>query len=258
MKKFITFAVIAALTISLLGFPAANYGADAPQAGGVTALKAKAFSDTAIRLTWKKAEQASGYEVYKYQPKKKKYSKVGTVKKNSFRCTKLKADTKYRFKVRAYVSQDGKSYYGAFSKAVKRKTQKSPGQKVIAKAKKKIGAKYKSGAAGPKAFDCSGFVYWVYKNADVKPKKKVKRTSCTGLYRSLKKHKVGSSIKSIKKAKAGDIIFFGRSKRMTHVAIYVGKGKLIHASTPKKGVVSANVKVIDKNGLKVAAIVRVL
>lgn len=258
MKRFITFAVIAALAISVLGCPTAGYGAETLKAAATTALKAKAVSDQAITLTWKKAEQASGYEVYKYHAKKKKYGKIAIVKKNSFKCTGLEADTKYRFKVRAYISKGGKTYYGAFSKVVKGKTKKSQGQKVVAKAKKKIGASYRAGAAGPKAFDCSGFVYWVYKNAGVKPKKKVKRTSSAGLYHSLKKHKVGSSIKSIKKAKEGDIILFTRGRSFSHAAIYAGKGKLIHASTPKRGVVSTSVKTLHNSGTKVAAIIRVV
>lgn len=258
MKKFVTFAVIAALAISILGCPTAGYGAEHLNVAAMTGLKAKAVSDQAITLTWKKAEQASGYEVYKYHTKKKKYSKIAIVKKNSYKCAGLEADTKYRFKARAYISKGGETYYGDFSKAVKTKTQKSQGQKVVAKAKKKIGASYRAGAAGPKAFDCSGFVYWVYKNAGVKPKKKVKRTSCAGLYHSLKKHKVGSSIKSIKKAKEGDIILFTRGRSFSHAAIYAGKGKLIHASTPKKGVVSTSVKTLHNSGTKVAAIIRVV
>lgn len=258
MKRFVTFAIVAALAISIFGCPIEGYGVETSRVAAATGLKAKAVSDQAIALTWKKAERASGYEVYKYHSTKKKYSKVATVKKNSFQCSGLKADTKYCFKVRAYVSQNGKNYYGAFSKVVKKKTQKSQGQRVVAKAKKKIGAGYRAGAAGPKAFDCSGFVYWVYKNADVKPKKKVKRTSCTGLYRSLKKHKVGSSIKSIKKAKEGDIILFTRGGSFSHAAIYAGRGKLIHASTPKKGVVTTSVKTLHNSGTKVAAIIRVV
>ncbi len=258
MKKSITFAVIAALTIGMLGCPVAGHGATEPQVAKTMGLKAKAVSDKAIKLKWKRTAQASGYEVYKYSPKKKRYKKIAVVKKNSFACKKLKADTKYRFKVRAYRSQDHQVDYGAYSKPVKRKTKKSAGQKVVAKAKTKIGAAYRSGAAGPNAFDCSGFVYWVYQHAGVKPKKKVIRSSCSTLYGSLKKYKVGSSIKSVKKAKAGDILLFTRGGHFSHAAIYAGKGKLIHAATPRRGVTTIRVKTLHNSGTKVAAIIRVL
>ncbi len=258
MRKSITFAIVAALTISILGCPLAGYGATAPQVAKTTGLKAKAVSDKTIKLKWKKTQQASGYEVYKYHRKKKTYKKIAVVKKNSFKCTKLKANTKYRFQVRAYVSQDHQFYYGPFSKTVKCKTQKSPGEKVVAKARKKLGAAYRSGAAGPNSFDCSGFVYWVYKSAGVKPKKRVIRSSCSGLYSSLRKYKVGSSIKSIKKAKAGDILLFTRGGHFSHAAIYAGKGKIIHASTPGKHVQTMRVKTLHNSGTRVAAIIRIV
>ncbi|MDE8735258.1 NlpC/P60 family protein, partial [Eubacteriales bacterium DFI.9.88] len=131
----------------------------------------------------------------------------------SYTDKKLKGNTTYCYKVRAYAEVNGVTYYGDYSAATKTKTKKSDSQKVVAKAKAKIGARYRSGGSGPKSFDCSGFVYWVYKNADVDAKKKVKRTSSAGLYSSLKKYKVGSSIKSIKKEKAGDIILFNMGVR---------------------------------------------
>ncbi|MCB6994190.1 NlpC/P60 family protein [bacterium 210820-DFI.6.37] len=283
-RKIISCAVTLAMIFSVLCFPALGYGTteteassaaqtetakagSAAQAAEKTAvpkvaktkgLKAKAVSSKTIKLTWKKTAGATGYEVYKYSKNKKKYVKVKTTKKRSYKSTKLRADTAYRYKVRAYVSKNGKKYYGSFSKSVKRKTQKSDGQKIVATARKKIGASYRSGGSGPNAFDCSGFVYWVYKNSNVKEKKKVARTSSAGLNTSLKKYKVGSSIKSVKKAKAGDIILFTRGGRYSHAAIYAGKGKIIHAANPRKGVVSQSVKQLHNSGTRVASIIRIV
>lgn len=288
-RKLISCAVTLTMIFSVLCFPALGYGTTekgastaaqeetvkitseaaesivkeaaepvVPQIAKTTGVKAKAISSKTIKLTWKKTAGATGYEVYKYNKNKKKYVKVMTTKKRSYKSTKLKASTTYRYKVRAYVSQDGKNYYGSFSKAVKKKTKKSDGQKIVATAKKKIGAKYRAGGSGPNSFDCSGFVYWVYKNSDVKEKKTVVRTSSAGLNTSLKKYKVASSIKSIKKAKPGDIILFTRGGRYSHAAIYAGKGKIIHAANPRKGVISQSVKQLHNSGTRVASIIRVV
>ena len=288
-RKLISYAVTLAMIFSVLCFPAFGYGTteqetpsteanaaaaesaantaktkttaakmERPKLAKTTGLKAKAISSKTIKLTWKKTAGAAGYEVYKYNKKTKKYVKVKTTAKRTYKSTKLKADRKYSYKVRAYAVQNGKKYYGAFSKKVRKKTQKSDGQKIVATAKKKIGSRYRAGGSGPNAFDCSGFVYWTYKISVVKAKKRVVRTSSAGLNISLKKYKVGSSLKSIKKAKAGDIILFTRGGRYSHAAIYSGGGKIIHAANPRKGVISQSVRQLHNSGTRVAAIIRVV
>ena len=228
-----------------------------PQLAKTTKVKAKKVDSDTIKLTWAKVRGASGYEVYKYSGKAKTYKKIKTTKATSTKSTNLKADTAYRYKVRAYTSQDSKIYYGKYSNSAKGKTDKSDGQKIVLKAKKKIGAKYRAGAKGPNAFDCSGFVYWVYKNAGIDPRKAVLRTSSAGMYLALRKYTVGTSIHSVKKAKPGDIILFKRGGRYSHAAIYSGRGKIIHAATPRKGVVMQSVKQLHRSGTRVAAIIRV-
>lgn len=267
-RKIVTCAVALLMTAGVFCSPVHGHGAEktqveqasekTPQVARPTKVKAKAISADTIKLSWSKAAGASGYDIYRYSPKKKAYRKIGSTAKTSFKSGKLKANTSYRFRVKAYAAQDGKKYYSDFSKTVKKKTEKSDGQKIVAKARKKIGCSYRAGASGPKAFDCSGFVYWVYKNADVDTKKKVKRTSSAGLYQSLKKYKVGSSIKSVKKAEPGDILLFKRGGSFSHAALYAGKGKLIHAANARKGVISQSVKQLHNSGTRVAAIIRVV
>ncbi|MDE8732075.1 NlpC/P60 family protein [Eubacteriales bacterium DFI.9.88] len=259
-KKMVTYAVTLAMMFSIFCLPAAVHGADGkdPQVAKTTGAKAKATSGSTIKLTWGAVSGADGYAVYRYNSKKKQYKELTTTSQTSYTDKKLKGNTTYRYKVRAYAEVNGVTYYGDYSAATKTKTKKSDSQKVVAKAKAKIGARYRSGGSGPKSFDCSGFVYWVYKNADVDAKKKVKRTSSAGLYSSLKKYKVGSSIKSIKKAKAGDIILFKRGGRYSHAAIYAGSGKIIHAANARKGVCAQSVKQLNNSGTRVAAIIRVV
>ncbi len=224
----------------------------------VTGLKAKTMSDKAIKLTWQKVKGATGYQVYRYSKAKGKYVHCFTTKKLTLTNKGLKASTVYNYKVRAYKVKDGKKYFGAFSKMAKSKTAKSDQAKISSLALKKVGSQYKSGAKGPTKFDCSGFVQWVYKNAGVDTKVEVPGGSSAGMYSELDDQMIGSSIKSISKAKTGDIIFFKSGSRVSHVGIYYKDGKMIHAANPKKDVCVEKVSDYERWGLEVVGIARVL
>lgn len=95
----------------------------------------------------------------------------------------------------------------------------------------KVGKPYRYGAAGPNAFDCSGLVHWTYKQLGVK----LPRTS-----RAMSQ--VGKPV-SRANLQPGDLVFF--YKPVSHVAIYIGNGKVVHASTS-----GSPVKVSDLKGKK--------
>ncbi|MGG4505052.1 C40 family peptidase [Heyndrickxia sporothermodurans] len=100
---------------------------------------------------------------------------------------------------------------------------------VIKEAKKHIGTPYKWGGVTPKGFDCSGFVYYSFK----KNGKKLPHSS-SAMY------KKGTKVKK-SKLKPGDLIFFKTNGRsISHVAIYIGKNKVIHSVS--KGVKIDNLK----------------
>lgn len=100
---------------------------------------------------------------------------------------------------------------------------KSRAEKVLAFAKKQLGKPYKYGATGPKAYDCSGLTQASYEAAGVT----IPRTAA-------QQSTFGTKVKK-SKLKAGDLVFFYGSKP-SHVAIYVGDGKVIHAPRPGKKV----------------------
>ena len=106
----------------------------------------------------------------------------------------------------------------------------SKGQQVVNYAKKFVGNKYKYGGTSlTKGADCSGFTLSVYKKFG----KKLPHSSSG-------QRKVGKKVSGgIKKAKAGDIICYSG-----HVAIYMGKNKIVHASNsakyPKGGIKISN------------------
>ena len=126
--------------------------------------------------------------------------------------------------------------------------------KVIKAARKKLGCAYVSGAEGPRAFDCSGYTYYIYNKVSSVKKigtKRFSRNSAQGNYYSLKKYDIG---RNVKKAQPGDIMLFSRSggkSGIYHAALYYGNGKIIHASSPSTGVIISYIA-----HRKVAAIIR--
>lgn len=109
---------------------------------------------------------------------------------------------------------------------VQASTTKTEKRNAIVKlAKKQVGKRYVFGATGPYAFDCSGLVQYVYKNAGHKV---LPRTT----YQQVN---IGKRV-SMNKLKKGDLLFWGSASAPHHVGIYVGGGKYVHAATPSQGV----------------------
>ena len=90
----------------------------------------------------------------------------------------------------------------------------------------RLGAPYRWGAAGPGAFDCSGLVYWSYRQIGTT----LPRSSAA-------QSRVGTPV-SKGALQPGDLVFFYRP--VSHVAIYIGGGRVVHASTAGKPVKISN------------------
>lgn len=84
----------------------------------ISKVKAKSVTASSLKLNWKKVSSATEYEIFQSSDKKE-WTKIKTVKENSFTVKNLKADTVYFFKVRA-VNSTGK---GTASPALKQKTK---------------------------------------------------------------------------------------------------------------------------------------
>lgn len=87
----------------------------------------------------------------------------------------------------------------------------------------KIGCPYVRGAGGPDRFDCSGFVYWCLNRVGVK-------VSYMSSYK-WRTTELFPRINSFDEIQAGDIIVFRMDEYRGHVAIAVGEGKMIDASS---------------------------
>jgi len=85
---------------------------------------------------------------------------------------------------------------------------------VLALALAQQGKPYIWGASGPNGFDCSGLVYWVFRQFGIYLSRTI-----GGQYRA------GSPI-SKSNLQPGDLVFF---KNFTHVGIYIGNGNFVHA-----------------------------
>ncbi|MDP1512998.1 C40 family peptidase [Paenibacillus sp. CMAA1739] len=99
----------------------------------------------------------------------------------------------------------------------------SVGQKVIDYGKKYMGTPYKFGASTSttRNFDCSSFMKHIFKKYGVD----LPRTS-------VEQSKVGHAV-SKSNLKKGDLVFFSSGSRatghnITHVAVYMGGGKILH------------------------------
>ncbi|MFE3754585.1 NlpC/P60 family protein [Nocardia tengchongensis] len=98
---------------------------------------------------------------------------------------------------------------------------KTAGQRAVDAARTKIGADYRAGGNGPDSFDCSGFVQWSYREAGVE----VPRTSYSQL-------SAGTPV-TLDELEPGDLVsYYGGG----HSAMYLGDGKVIHASDYGSGV----------------------
>ncbi|MGW3072140.1 MULTISPECIES: NlpC/P60 family protein [unclassified Kitasatospora] len=111
------------------------------------------------------------------------------------------------------------------------------GAAALAAAVRMIGSPYVYGATGPHAFDCSGLMYYSWRQAGVT----LPRTSQAQAY-------AGQRI-SLSEARPGDLVIFYRD--MHHVGMYAGGGVIVHAPRP-----GAKVRYESVTAMPVSGVVR--
>jgi cell wall-associated NlpC family hydrolase len=88
-----------------------------------------------------------------------------------------------------------------------------------------VGKPYRYGGHGPQGFDCSGLVYFSYRRAGLD----VPRSTAT--QRSESRQVAAASLAR------GDLLFFNQEgKRSSHVGIYLGRDRFVHAPSSGKRV----------------------
>lgn len=116
-----------------------------------------------------------------------------------------------------------------FQNEKKRKTIASLRQKAVDFAERFLGGSYVYGGENPNSgVDCSGFSRYVLANA-------------AGIFlnRTAASQSTQGREISIDSAKPGDLIFYGNGSGVNHVAIYIGNGRVVHASNARKGIIES-------------------
>lgn len=107
------------------------------------------------------------------------------------------------------------------TKVKKVKLRMTKGQKVVRYALRFLGNPYEYGGTSlTNGTDCSGFTMKIFRHFG----KNIPRTSSS-------QRSAGKRVKSLRKAKPGDLICYDG-----HVAIYMGKNRVIHASNERDGI----------------------
>lgn len=108
---------------------------------------------------------------------------------------------------------------------------KSQADRLLADARNHLNAPYRRGSSleRSRATDCSGFVQYIYGNFNIDLPRSSAEQSQVG--------KLAARDMNFAQLKPGDLLFFRRSgQRIGHVGIYMGEGKMIHASDHRRGV----------------------
>lgn len=88
-----------------------------------------------------------------------------------------------------------------------------------------VGKPYRYGGHGPSGFDCSGLVYFSYQRAGL------------SVPRSTGSQRARSRQVSMNRVSRGDLLFFDQEgKRSSHVGIYIGGNRFVHAPSSGKRV----------------------
>ncbi len=123
------------------------------------------------------------------------------------------------------------SLLGGCSSAPQRPLAGSPAdrERILDAAKELLGTPYRYGGSDPReGFDCSGLVQYTHRQAGIE----VPRTT-RAQYNA-------SKPVSRRKLRPGDLVFFRiDGRRISHVGIYLGEGRFIHAPSSGKRVSTA-------------------
>jgi cell wall-associated NlpC family hydrolase len=94
------------------------------------------------------------------------------------------------------------------------------GTDVVRSARKYLGVPYRLGGTTPRAFDCSGFVKWVFAEHGIAMPRTAREQAG-----------VGDAPRFDEELQPGDLLFFYGPQGAGHIGIYAGNDSIIHASS---------------------------
>lgn len=129
-----------------------------------------------------------------------------------------------------------KSTTSTTNKTTNVSSNKKLGTQIASYAKQFVGNPYVHGGTSlTKGADCSGFTQSVFKHFGIKLPRTA-RAQAT----------VGKKV-SFNNLEPGDLVFYGTGgSKITHVAIYIGNGKIVHAQTPRLGIGITTYKIMTR------------
>lgn len=95
------------------------------------------------------------------------------------------------------------------------------GDRLVSRAMTYIGTPYRRGGTTPRGFDCSGFVYFLYGE--------VFGQRIPRMPHDMAREGVPVGRDELRR---GDLVFFGHRGTFTHIGIYAGDGRFVHATRP--------------------------
>lgn len=140
-------------------------------------------STSAIKLSWSKVEGATGYKVYLYDTKTKKYKALGKTAKLSGTIKKLKAGTSYKFAIKAYTKTDSGTVWSSTYTTITTATKTAVPTVTVKAGSQKASLSWK------KVSGATGYVVYMSEKKDSGYKKlgSTQKLSCT--IKNLKKGK---------------------------------------------------------------------
>ncbi|MFV0428871.1 MAG: NlpC/P60 family protein [Arachnia sp.] len=112
----------------------------------------------------------------------------------------------------------------------------SRGEQAAQIALAQVGKSYVWGTSGPNTFDCSGLTSYAYRQVGI------------NLTRSSRGQAGLGTPVSKSNLQPGDLVFY--YSPISHVGIYIGNGKIVHAANPRSGVQVASLNLMPYSGAR--------
>lgn len=115
------------------------------------------------------------------------------------------------------------------------------GDSIVTLAREQLGRRYVFGGTSPRrGFDCSGLVKYIATVLHIDIPRTARMQARTG----------EAVAKDTAQLMPGDLLTFGRGSRISHIGIYVGNGRFIHASTKAGRVIETALFRTPARGIK--------
>lgn len=199
---------------------------------------------TKVNLSWQKSIGANGYQIFRSTNSNSNYTLVATISSAdtlSWCESDLDKHSSYYYRIRPYRVEQSETLFGSYSGVYTKEAVivynyvGGTGADIL---RQHAGRPYTWGGVTPSGWDCSGFTQWVFRNHFG-----IELPRTAGEQASL-----GSGVSLNNRAlwKPGDLIFYKEAGKISHVAVYLGNGEMIHALNSKYDTLIQSVDYYEK------------